>query len=510
MKQIYIVLFAVILPLHSVSYTIQAQENVRELTVSGTITDMDGNLMLGVMVTYLGSTKWSVSNQNGIYTIKVPENSVLIFQYIGFEKQEIKVSTNSEVNVKMKPCDEGDAQPSEIEVQRNPENAKKYRLAQSMQLTEPEVKKIDSDNQFALRVFKKLSQQEGENPFFSPMSLSIMIGMLYNGASEITRSEILKELKLQDISAVELNNFYKSFSKSVLALDPISEFTIANSLWYGNDIGIKSTFSAQVKEYFDAEVKALDFSSPEAVPAINHWCATKTGGKIANIISNPLPAEMSAMLVNAIYFKSKWYSSVRFDKNNTKPDDFTRSDRSRKKVSMMEQLRYVNYVEDNKMQCAELDFGNRAFSMVIILPSPKTDINNYLGELDNNRLKIMMDNFKLRQLRIKLPRFKAGSDFMLNDALKRVGMKGIFNSDFTRISDQPVYVSAIQQKTFVEVNEDGVEAAAATASYIIAGAVRRTGIEPVNFFVNRPFLYLIREKSSGAILFIGRMDNPKE
>ena len=207
-------------------------------------------------------------------------------------------------------------------------------------------------------------------------------------------------------------------------------------------------------------------------------------------------------LINALYFKSKWQNQ--FDKKNTIQDDFTKAGGQKIKVNMMEQTADFPYYSDQYLQAVEMPYGNQAFSMVAILPANDTSIDELVEHLDNNMWQNIIRNLHEKEVRLKLPRFKIECEIPLNKPVWDVGMQQIFSGGFANIGGD-LQVSEIKQKTFVEVNEEGTEAAAVTAISMI---VSMPIIVP--FFANRPFLYLIKEKSTGAILFIGRMDEPKE
>ena len=219
---------------------------------------------------------------------------------------------------------------------------------------------------------------------------------------------------------------------------------------------------------------------------------------------------MMMYLVNALYFKSQWQTDIKFDKKKTKLDNFTKTDSQKKKVNLMEQTSYLNYFADENLKCVEMDYGNRAFSMVAILPSKNMNINQLIDYLDIGTLHNAVQNMRWQKVWLKLPRFKIECDFSLAQPVKDLGMEKIFSGGFANISDDDLWVSNIIQKTFVEVNEDGTEAAAATTIFMVGAAGRPKKIEPVRFFADRPFVYLIREKSTGIIFFIGRMDEPCE
>jgi len=383
--------------------------------------------------------------------------------------------------------------------------------AEPIVLTTRQAEKAKSDNTFSFKMFKEVSALAKEpNTFFSPLSLNMALGMLYNGTSGETRTEMAEILGMAGFTETEINEYYQKMSQALLKIDPLTEISIANSVWYRIGFPVKQSFIDINKKYFDAEVKSLDFKKSDAADIINKWCAEKTKNRIKEIIESPIGNDVAMYLINALYFKSKW--QFEFDKKNTKRDDFTKADNKKIKVNMMEQTTTLPYYADQYLQCVEMPYGNQAFSMVAILPADNMNIDQLIEHLDNNKWQNVVSNLYERNVWVKFPRFKIECEISLNEPVWNVGMQQIFIpviADLSNITDAfNLFVSNIKQKTFVEVNEEGTEAAAVTAieiRYLSAGPDN-----PIQFFANRPFLYLIKEKSTGAILFIGRMDEPRE
>ena len=473
---------------------IQAQETDSLRKISGTVTDHSGASLPGVSIIVKGTSTGIVSDMNGKYSLSVPIGVWLVFSYVGMATQE-RIVIEQIIDVVM---DEG--------VKMEP--------AKPVDLTIKQSEKVEADNGFAFQMFREVSKVEGSNTFFSPFSLNMALGMLYNGSSGNTRSEMVKTLGLANFSETEINEYYQTMLHALLEIDPSTDMVIANSIWYRNILPVKGSFVKTGKKYFDADVQALDFSNSGAANMINKWCADKTRNRITNIVANPVPNDVMMYLINALYFKSKWDMDKKFDKEKTKLDDFTKTDGEKIKAYLMEQATSLPYYADQHLQCVEMPYGNQAFSMIAILPPEDMNINQLIAYLDHIKLKNAVSSMQQQMVWLKLPRFKIECDFSLNQPLMNLGMKQIFDrkaAKFANIADTVLYVSNIKQKTFVEVNEEGTEAAAVTAITIMAfGRARRTPIEPMRFFADRPFLFLIREKSTGVILFIGRIDEPHE
>ena len=476
----------------SVSGLLQAQDTEKFWKVSGNVTDKSNDPILGVSITIKGKDKGIVSDVYGKYSINVSsQNDVLVFTYIGYEKQEITVGKQETIDVVM---DEG-----EIIAPAKPIN-----------LTQKQSEKTEADNSFSFKMFNEVSKIEGINTFFSPFSLNMVMGMLYIGSSGNTRDEIVKSLGLSGFSESEINEYYQKISQALLEVDPVTDMVIANSIWYKNSVTLRESFIENCKKYFDANVQALDFSNSNAANIINSWCADKTRNKFNQIAPSPLPDNMMMYMINALYFKSKWNSGNKFNKSNTKLDDFNKANGEKIKVNMMEQTKVLPYYSDERLQCVELPYGNNAFSMIVILPSENENLNKLIEHLGDVKWGNIVNSMKNETVWLKLPRFKIDCDFSLLQPLMNSGIEQIFSGGFENISDSHFWVSAIKQKTFVEVNEEGTEASAITEVITIGYGGLAKPKEPVRFFADRPFLFLIREKSTGVILFIGRVDEPRE
>ncbi len=380
--------------------------------------------------------------------------------------------------------------------------------AEPIVLTTRQAEKVAGDNAFALDLFRRVAASDDKkNAFISPLSVTMALGMLYNGTSEEAGAEMAATLGVSDFSSGEINEYYQKMSRALLSVDPLTAISIANSIWSEQTYPVKQSFMDINKACYGAEVRSLDFSAPSAVAAINAWCAAITNNKIKTIL-NSIPDDAVMYLINAVYFKSKWESM--FDKKDTKNENFTLEGGGRKAVPTMNQTEVFPYYRDGNVECLELTYGNGAFSMLVMLPAGDKTLDDIVESLDAEAYGNIVAGLDELELRIKLPRFKQECEFLLNDHVAGLGMNLIFQSggNLNGIADDPrLAISEIKHKTFVEVNEEGTEAAAVTSVGIwVTSAGPR---QPGTFYADRPFLYLIREKSTGAILFIGRMDDPQ-
>ena len=367
--------------------------------------------------------------------------------------------------------------------------------------------KVETDNDFALDLLKATYKfEEKDNIFISPLSVSMALNMTLNGAGGETLEEMKDALRAKGYSLDEINEYNKSLKKALIEVDKSTEFNIANSIWYRNDIIVNDNFINVNKANYDAEIKNLDFSSPDAVTQINGWCAKQTNDKIPEIIKE-IPSDALMYLINAIYFKGIWTS--RFEKKNTNKEDFfTENKVSAGKVDMMHQTEAFDYYADEYCRYLRMAYGNKAFSMVVMLPNDDKTVNDVISNLNSERWNNAMGYMSGRNINLSFPRFKAECEYeMQKKILPDMGMiiPFTYDADFRNMCTPAPFISRVIHKTFVEVNEEGTEAAAVTA---VETKFFSTGpLDPViiEYKVNKPFIFAIRENSTGAFLFIGKM-----
>jgi serpin B len=280
-------------------------------------------------------------------------------------------------------------------------------------------------------------------------------------------------------------------------LDAGTTFSIANSIWYEQTFPFNAAFLNESKLYFDARVEALDFTSPSAVTTINSWVSAQTNDRIPKILDN-IAREEVMFLVNAIYFKGIWQKQ--FDKSKTVDAPFHAADGTTATVKMMERDDGVQYTATSEYSAVDLPYGNSAFTMTVVLPNG--DIDAFAESFDQAKWSALVGSLRDTNMPVYLPRFRVEWKRMLNEDLQQLGMRLAFNqADFTRMSPRglDLFITRVVQKTFVDVDEEGTEAAAATLVGI--GVVSL----PAAFRADHPFLVVIRERFSGTILFIGKI-----
>ena len=360
---------------------------------------------------------------------------------------------------------------------------------------------VSADNVFGLKLFKALHTAKPEsNLFISPLSISMALGMTLNGANGDTYEAMKTTLELNGLSETEINESYKNLIGLLTNLDEEVIFNIANSIWYRNEFSIEQSFIDVNKEYFNAEVRGLDFCNPSSLNIINNWVDQKTNGLIKKILEEQIPDYMVMYLINAIYFKGVWTNE--FDKKETKTEPFYNYNNAVSNISLMHQEDDFFYAENDQFQAVDLIYGDSLFSMTIILPKENIDINNLVQSADNS---FIPDQFISAELNLYLPKFELEWKSSLNDVLKSIGMEIAFNTalaDFTKINpDGNLFIDEVLHKTFIKVDEEGTEAAAVTS--VGLGLTARP--ETIDFRVDRPFIFLVREKHSETILFIGKV-----
>jgi len=382
----------------------------------------------------------------------------------------------------------------------------KMEEAQAIQLKAGLEQKVVADNDFAFNLLKQTSSADSEsNIFVSPLSVSIAFGMAWNGANGDTRSGIENALKMNEFSIDDINEYYRTMQTELPKIDPSTQLSIANSMWYRQTFPIKQTFLDVNQANFNAYVKGMDFNADWATDTINNWCSAKTKGLIKTILTEPIPEEAVLYLINAVYFKGVWCK--KFDKDKTYEGEFLNNSNTYVPVNYMSLKDTFSYYNDDRGEYVDIPYGNKAFSMTIVLPAAGTAVEEMLNSLNGSVLKEIYSNMNNTEVLVKMPRFKVESEYVLNNILKNMGMTDAFDpdrADFSGISDISLYISNVLHKTYITVDEDGTEAAAVTSIGIETTSMPLYKI----FSVSRPFIYLIREKSTGVILFAGVMKNP--
>jgi serine protease inhibitor len=350
--------------------------------------------------------------------------------------------------------------------------------------------------------------------------------MVCEGAAGRTKSEIQGALKTGDMPPEDLNlawqELYHSLNSPLAQLtQTAAQLNLADGMWYQMSFTLNPVFAATIRDTFQAEVTPVNFGDSATVNLINQWAGKQTEGRVDKIVSSPFPDDTALVLANAIYFKGTWYAQ--FDKALTKPGDFYLPDGTAKKAPLM--LKHTNfyYNETDEYQAVQLPYEDRHLQMTIFLPKKSGALPHLLAEFSNRAWVTQHPSFfscSEREGTLELPKFKFDYSILLNDTLKKLGIRQAFDpaaADFSPMGTgpAPVFISEVKQKSFVSVTEEGTEAAAATIVAATYGAEDPNPPKPFEMIVNRPFLFVITTSPAFAetygartILFMGLVNNP--
>lgn len=370
---------------------------------------------------------------------------------------------------------------------------------------------IEADQSFSYDIFQRTVayDSEEENLMISPLSISMALAMTLNGAEGQTYDDMREALYLAGMEKDEINEAFQTLIELLVNADPNVKMKIANSVWYREGLPVKDDFKERIEEYFDAQISGLDFSDPASVTKINEWVNENTEGLITEIIDE-IPHHIVMYLINALYFKGDWLSQ--FDKDDTRPGDFYLENGETVQADMMNQEnRFATYFSD-QVQMIELPYGDSLFTMSVIMPADSnTPLDRFIDEqITASNLNTWRSNLSTpgRDVILQMPKFEMEYELNYNDILKAMGMEIAFDeweADFAGIADvspQNLFIDEVKHKTFIRVDEEGTEAAAVTSV-----GVGITSMPP-QMIINRPFVFIIHERESGANLFMGKVKNP--
>lgn len=365
----------------------------------------------------------------------------------------------------------------------------------------------DGNAAFAIDLYKKLSSDSG-NLFLSPYSISVALAMTYRGAKGNTETEMANVLHFNNIQDV-----HKSFATIRKSLDSAGKgkncLLTANSLWPQKGYPFLPAYTSFLKKWYGVSISYLDYKRNIAVArrTINTWVSGKTQGKIIDLLpEGALDNATRLVLINAIYFKGVW--ATQFDKAKTGDGDFFPLAGDSVRVPLMRMTSKFNYAQLEGMKFLELPYTGERLSLVVLLPDERAGLPSLESALTPATIKQGLDSLCKQKVEVAMPRFKIEKGFMLNETLRSMGMASAFSADadFSGMDGtKNLFITAAVHKAFVEVNEEGTEAAAATGV-----AVGRMSVAPKTpaFIADHPFLFIIRDRVTGTILFIGRVVNP--
>ena len=390
---------------------------------------------------------------------------------------------------------------------------------QPIQLTEAQRVFANDNNQFTLNFLKTVNEVDntGKSFIYSPLSITYVLGMVNDAATGQTEKELEQTLGFHEGGIKAVNEYCKKLIDGLPKVDENVKLNIANAIFLNKDYTLKPQFEQDMSDYYDAKAEALDFSSPQTLEHINGWCNDKTKGMIPKILDEVNPY-MVSYLLNAIYFKADWRS--KFDKNNTKEEAFT-TENGTITLPLMHQNVLISYLKTDTYSAVILPYGSGLWNMTVLLPEEGKTTDDVIKELAESSTvnnpgwcETGGNYFQGYEVDLKLPRFETDSDtdkLGIKDGLvglmKSMGINLAFDSYLAEIPNMcnaPVYIAMMRQKAKIKVNEEGSEAAAVTVAGMLENSAGPMEYPKATFHANRPFVYVIREASSGVILFVGK------
>ncbi len=382
-------------------------------------------------------------------------------------------------------------------------------LDDSKSFPESEAGVILANNQFAFDLYKKYEANDG-NIFFSPYSLSTALAMVYEGAKGKTAEEIQAVFHFPKDAGVRQPAFAKIYNQ-INKAGKTYELKTANALWAQKDFAFLDSYFSLIKNYYGGEVTNLDFinAAEDARLTINKWVEDQTNDKIKDLIPAGVLSNLTKLvLTNAIYFKGTW--QLQFDKKDTKEQDFNIASDKTVKAQMMslkgEDAKF-NYAENSDLQILELPYDSKDLSMLVLLP--KNNISSVDAYLTPEKFLELKAGLTEKQVNVYFPKFKIETKYSMKGDLSNMGMPVAFSdqADFSGMDGkQDLRISEVIHQAFVEVNEEGTEAAAATA--VIMELKSAFPSDQLEFIADHPFIFLIQDNATGNILFLGRVSNP--
>jgi serpin B len=375
---------------------------------------------------------------------------------------------------------------------------------------------VKGNNAFAMDLYTRLTEQD-KNIFYSPYSISTALAMTYGGARGETASQMAGALHFTMVQ----EKTHPAFGELIKDLNTgggrgdrrMFELVVANAIWCQTGYPFQPDFQDLVKTHYGAGLNEVDFAkaTEQARQTINAWVARQTKDKIKDLIARGMLDAMTRMvLTNAIYFKSNW--AEQFTKRATRDQPFHLAAGGDVTVPMMHQVQRMGYMEGDGFQLVEIPYVGHQLSMLVMLPRKTSGLPEFERTLTADTLDQWLKAVRNRRVDLFLPRFKTTSQFNLSKVLKAMGMRDAFSpsaADFSGMTTaQKLFISEVIHKAYVDVNEEGTEAAAATAVVMKTTGMPRPE-EPVVFRADRPFVFIIRHRQTGSILFVGRLVNPK-
>lgn len=388
----------------------------------------------------------------------------------------------------------------------------KYMLppAATIQMTAEQKVMVAKSNNFSFNLFREVYRQhqaesQGQKSmFFSPMGATFMMGMMAEGAEGETQREILKTMCLDEATAREVSQMCEVLIDDVPEADRQVTLKIANAIYTNKGYNLKKEFKECMDEYYDADVRSLDFSKTESINAINNWAKDKTNGKIQKIIDRLSP-DAIAYILNSIYFNAKWTNQ--FDREDTKTETFMTESGELRQTEMMNNNAIVACAANDVMSMVCLPYGSgTVWNMYVLLPNEGKTVDDVLGSLNTESWTNVCKGLKNMLLNLKMPKYSTDNIIDMKTALAAIGMTKAFspNAEFGKITDSKnMYISSMAQRAQINVTEEGTEMVAVSTGDLSSLGGGADIFGNGEFFANRPFVYIVAENNTGAIFFAG-------
>jgi serine protease inhibitor len=374
---------------------------------------------------------------------------------------------------------------------------------------------VNSRMNFAFSLYPPVIQDQAPhtNILLSPVSIMLALMMAYNGSDGETQAAMESTLESSGISLEALNHENQTWIQAMEKSDEHVQLQIANSMWGRDGISFEDTFVDNIKDYYSAEVQSLDFDQPEASDTINQWVSDQTNDKIKQIVGKSINPDTILFLINAIYFNGKWEQP--FDPKLTNDDTFNLTDSATKQHPFMNQSGSFKYLQEDAFQAVQLPYGDGSTSMYAFLPNVSSSLQEFQEQLTADHWSTWLSSFRDRKGAVSLPKFKLEYEIELKKVLSAMGMGIAFKegqADFTRMvvdkSSTP-FISSVKHKTYIDVHEEGTEAAAVTSIEVSVTSLNTNEPEPFEMKIDRPFFIVITDNQTGAILFMGSIYDPQ-
>lgn len=373
-----------------------------------------------------------------------------------------------------------------------------------------------ASNLFGFSMLNEIARKNPKNNLvLSPLSIDLALLMTWNGSAGVTEKEMANVLHISEIPRNGVNGGIRSWTAQITKADPLTQLNLANSLWINERYRVNSHFIAENKEELQAEVRTLDFlNAVDAAHQINTWVNQHTNHHIPTIVSPQQVHGAEMALVNAVYFNGKWMHP--FQSDDTHKAVFTPSDQSQLQVMMMKKQGVMEYGSNSQAQTVILPYGNGNTEAVIILPDHTQSAKEFLAKLSFAEFNEWLTQCKMRPGVLELPRVKTSYSITLNQILANLGMRSAFTgseANFSRMSaanKRDLFISLVLHKAQLDIGEKGTEASAATAVIMLRSALILPPKNAFRMIVDHPFLFCIREKTTGTILFFAWVENPEQ